>query len=342
MHVLSTAQQEAWSNRLVAAPEEVLPGLWAVAMPMPGEGMPSSFAYAVIDADRVHIIDPGWGTPANLALWGDVLQRLGRTVNDVETILITHAHPDHIGLAPLLRESSEARILMSNVESSVMHGAVQTHMQEIQIVADRLQRWGVPDEVREQQLRDLTERDEPDVFEADTLLNHGDTVQLGAFSLQVLETPGHTTGHLCFVDEAAGIIFTGDHVLPGINPGLGLGSTPGSDPLTDYLGSLHAMTRYDALQVLPGHEYRFTGLADRAAYIAAHHLRRTRAIAGLVPELRDAPVWEYASRSPWSRGWERMSGFLLHSALTQTEVHLDAVRSGRADPWLHGDWPTHV
>lgn len=342
MHVMSAKQQAAWTNGEVPPTELVTDDIMMVALPMPGEGMPSSFGYAYLGTDTVQIIDPGWNDERNIDGWESALKAHGRTVRDISTIVVTHAHPDHIGLAEPLRSLTGAEIVMSATESRIMHGEVRTQLREQEVIAERLERWGVPDDVREQQLRDLDVKQPPAPVQADRLLEPGETLTLAGREIHTFETPGHTTGHLCLVDESVRVIFTGDHVLPGISPGLGLGSTPGSDPLTDYLGSLEMMAAYDNCQVLPGHEYRFTGLAERSRQIASHHLRRTRAIAELEPKLGDVPVWEYASRAPWSRGWGRMSGFLLHSALTQTELHLEAVRSGRVNRWLDGPWPTHA
>lgn len=334
----SIAQQRAWHDQTVAEPEEIAAGLWAVCVPMPGDKMPSTLAYAILGSEGVCVIDPGWSDESNLEMWEDFLKTQGRTLTDIQTILITHSHIDHIGLADLMREASGAEIVMSAIETEVFHGTPKTQMRDVDIVATRLKRWGVPDAVYERQTAELKATPKQPLVMIDRVLHDGETITVAGRTLRVMLTPGHTTGHMCFIDESSKLIFTGDHVLPGINPGLGLGSTPESDPVTDYFSSLQAITQFDDYEVLPGHEFRFRGLADRSEYIAAHHLRRTRAIATLVPELGDAPVWEYASRSPWTRGWGRMEGFILHSALTQTELHLEAIRSGRAEPWLNGEW----
>lgn len=367
-HAVSEAQRRSWAQAEIAAPEEIAPGFWAVALPMQSAGMPYSFGYAVLAGDGgVHIIDPGWSGEATLAVWKAFLAEHGRGLTDVATLLITHGHVDHLGAAPEIREISGARLLMSETESRVL-AAETTRIPD----ADRLDAWGVPVEARAELVSPRAESEQSssgatsgpgngagassgsgnsaaaktDAPVPDAVFTDGERIALGGsprgsggLELVVKLTPGHTDGHACFVAESVGAILTGDHVLPQINPGIGLGTAPGSDPLIDDLTSLSAMRPYDHLQVLPGHEYRFRGLALRSEQIAAHHLRRTREIAALLPELGDAPVWEYARRSPWSRGWEGTTGFMRVSALMQTELHLGAIRDGRAEPWLAGDWP---
>lgn len=333
------AQREAWRSGNVAPPEQVAQDLWAVALPIPGGYMASSFGYAVLSAEGVHIIDPGWDAVETQDAWTAFLASQGRSLNDIVTIVITHSHPDHLGFANQLRTLSGAELIMGRQESVVLNGKSMADVRDAEHNLAQLERWGTPNDVQTGLLQQVNLDEHSRAVGPDQEIDDGDELRLGAHTFTAILTPGHTSGHLCFVNRAAGVIITGDHVLPEITPGLGLGSLGESDPLTDYLASLREMKNYDDLEVLPGHEYRFRGLATRSEQIAAHHLKRTRAVSELKDQLGDAPVWEYAKRLPWSRGWENLSGFMLLSALTQTELHLTSVRNGRADTWLDGAWP---
>lgn len=329
----SQAQRTAWGLGQVAEPEEVRPGLWAVGLPIPAGNMPSSFGYAFIDGPDVHLVDPGWRGDRVVGVWERFLRDRGRDLAAIRTIVMTHSHPDHLGSAEALRQRSGASVVFAAREGRVLNAPEATEGYAA-AHQSRLLRWGVPAEVRAQ-LTELKDEERPSApILADLELHDRDRLDFGVATLTARLTPGHTGGHTCFVAESLGVLLSGDHVLPQINPGLGLGSLPGDMPVIDYLESLEAMREFDHLEALPGHEYRFRGLGWRGEQIAAHHLRRTRAVAELRGELGDAPVWEYAKRSPWSRGFDGMRGFLLVSALMQTELHLEAVRSGRADAWL--------
>lgn len=338
MTVTSSEQKQAWNDRRVPAPEEIAPGFWMVAIPMPVADMPYSFSYVKLGEDGVYILDPGWGEPANIDVWSKFLKAHGRKIADIVMILVTHSHPDHIGLTTVLRERSDAELVTSSGEAAILRGEVKTGLKDLEIIERRLERWGVPAQVREQMLAGFGPKNRSVAPIPDRIIEDGDEINLGGSSLTAVLTPGHTSGHMCFVDHDSAKIITGDHVLPQISPGLGLGASPESDPVFDYILALEEMAQFDHCEVLPGHEYRFTGLAERSEQIAAHHLRRSRAFRELEPDLGDATVWEYASLAPWSRGWKNLEGFMLHSALTQTELHLISLRNGSLDHWLNGTW----
>src|SRR5699024_9420479 len=97
-----------------------------------------------------------------------------------------------------------------------------------------------------------------------TRVEDGDTLPIAGREITVLWTPGHTGGHMCLVEDATQVVFTADHVLPGINSGIGLGGQSPATPVADYLNSLERMTAYDSYAAAPGHEYRFRGVAERA------------------------------------------------------------------------------
>ncbi|WP_194420676.1 MBL fold metallo-hydrolase [Microbacterium abyssi] len=331
---LNPAHREAWDAGRVADPENLGDGLWSVPLELPGDRMPGSYAYVIDGADGVHIIDPGWNSDANMGRIVDLLTGLGRAVDEVSTVVVTHHHPDHLGLAERLRSASGAHVILSAVERRVIDAAVSVGARDDVSYRDVLDRWEVPVDRQAELIAAFTAPSLIEYVMPDAEVADGDVLVLGGRRLTVIATPGHTSGHICLADRERRMIFTGDHVLPRIHSGAGLGILVGDDPLGDLLASLERLAEFDDCQVLPGHEFRFTGLGQRRAQIAAHHLRRTRVVASLSNELGDASVWEWSKHLPWTAGWANLRGFRLHSALRQTEMHRDLVRSGRAEKWL--------
>ena len=119
----------------------------------------------------------------------------------------------------------------------------------------------------------------------DRLLEDGDLADLPGWWLRAVHTPGHTPGHLCFAEERTGLLFSGDHVLPRITPNISTSFDGLADPLRDYLTRSAAVGAAEPDEVLPAHEWRFRGLAERTAAIAAHHEHR---LAELLDAVRGA------------------------------------------------------
>jgi glyoxylase-like metal-dependent hydrolase (beta-lactamase superfamily II) len=273
---------------------------------MPGDHLPYSLCYLIED-DRggVHIVDPGFSSDQNWAALGAALDVLGHGADDVVQVITTHLHADHLGLAERVRDASGARIVLHAREQAAL--AAGAGPEAARVAANLV---------------------------ADTLVQDGDVLVVPGRRIRVVHTPGHTLGHLCLVDEDAKLVFTGDHVLPTVNPGLGLGGLGTTNPLADYLVSLTRIAEYDDFDVAPGHEDVFRGLAARCEELADHQLRRSREVAVILergPALDDV---ELASRLTWTGGWDALDGLRLDSAIAQTAMHRDFVRSAEAQAYL--------
>jgi glyoxylase-like metal-dependent hydrolase (beta-lactamase superfamily II) len=160
----------------------------------------------------------------------------------------------------------------------------------------------------------------------DVLIDDG-SLPVRGLGLRAIWTPGHSPGHLCFYDEDHSLLLTGDHVLPRISPHIGLNDDGGDpDPLGRYLASLSTMTGYEPDQVLPAHEYRFTGLGERVAKLLTHHQGRLAEIEHAVACQPGASTWRVAELLTWSRGWEQTTGMTRRAAVSETLAHLVHLR----------------
>lgn len=330
-------EREAWEAGRLLEARELGDGFWSLPTWIPEGTLPGTLGYALIGDDGVHLIDPGWDTPENLHRIERALAAEERSLSDIRTIIVTHHHPDHLGIAGRMRTLTGARLVMSAAERSVLAAVTAPAARDPEAYRDTLVRWGVPEGRREELVASFARPSLTGDVEPDLQVVDGDVLELGGHRLEVIATPGHTGGHICLADRASRFLFTGDHVLPRIYSGVGIGILAGTEPMGDLLSSLDRLAEFDDFTVLPGHEFRFVGLASRRGAISAHHLRRTGEVAALVTKLGDRSVWTYASRLTWTSGWRGLDGFWLHSALRQTEMHLELVRSGRAQGWLNPD-----
>lgn len=340
MQALSDAQLTAASEGGVPEPELVDRSggaeLWSVPVPMPGEMLAYTLSAILLDAEGgAIVVDPGWETDQAHELLAAFLAERGRAVADITQIVVTHAHPDHLGAADALRSASGAELLLHEREQRGIDRVLAGGGLE---PAAMIAEWGAPAEAEDRLIPQLLRTRQQFTLPstpADRRLRDGDMIIAPGAKWVVVSTPGHTAGHICIADPGRALLLTGDHVLPTIFPGIGLGVDLGlrgegdPNPVADYLASLARLEPYDGFRILPGHGYRFLGLAERRAEMTAHILTRAREVADAVAREPDSTVWKVASKLSWSAGWERLStGPMLASALLQTGYHLEFVRAG--------------
>ncbi|WP_104167860.1 MBL fold metallo-hydrolase [Arthrobacter sp. SX1312] len=327
MHATSTQQVEALARGELPPLEQVRDDVWCLAQPMPGGHLAYSLTYLLRGADAgVHVVDPGWDSDAN---WDRLTAALAAVAPDgaVTGITGTHLHPDHVGMAARLRRASGAPLAMHGVERAALERH-HTRLLDPDEVTARLDGWDVPRERRDELAR-FVDRSPAGLGPAvDRTLTDGDVLPVPGFRTVVMGTPGHTGGHICLRDDDRGLLYTGDHVLPTVFAGVGLGGATPSNPVADYVASIDSVRRYGHYEALPGHGHRFTGLGERAEESADHQLKRAREVEVVLETLGEPTVWDLASRLTWTAGWEGLQGFQLLSALSQTEMHRDFVRAG--------------
>lgn len=319
---IGVVQREAWAAKRFPPVEEVRPGLWSIPVPMPGNPLRYVLVYALALADRgLALIDVGMDTDESWRALVDGIALTGHRIDDVRYAAVTHLHPDHFGLVPRLRETTGADIAMHAAEAeSLGHHTPADVTADVEAWRVDLTGLGAPAEVIQAERFNLV-RFAPGET-ADVVLDTGSRLDLPGWNIEALWTPGHTPGHLAFMDRDNDLLFSGDHMLPRISPNISSGPGELDDPLHRYLLSLHATTTLPDCDVLPAHEYRFRGVADRARQLMAHHedrLDEIRADLALHPE---STAWEVTERISWSRPIETLSPRLLRLAVRETQAHL--------------------
>ncbi len=326
---MSAAQLEATRTGSLPPLEQVRDRLWAVPMPMPGgqRSLGYSLCYLIQDDDRrTHVIDPGWDSGENRRILESAIRTAVDDV-DIASVIVTHLHQDHSGLAEHIREETGAPIVLHQREDEAIR---ELSSAEVVPLSD----WGLPPAAAaELESMRASSRSVPSAPRGDLLLTGTfDALAIRGWDIEAVHTPGHTPGSVCLRISDVGVVLTGDTVLPVIHPGLGLGGRSETNPIADYLESLARLDADDAHEVLPGHGYRFTGLRERAGELAEHHARRTREVAAALEAAPDASVWEIASTLTWTAGWANMRGFFLYSALSQTALHIDYLTRSALPP----------
>lgn len=154
--------------------------------------------YLIIDPDGLTLIDAG--LPGSHKKILNYLSSLGRSPSDLKRILITHSDIDHVGGLFAIQKASHARIYASEIESdSMAQGRSSRQIKSknffrklLMGVAGRLMK-AVP-------------------IRADEILREGQVLPILG-GLRVVETPGHTPGHISLFSPSTGILFTGDSIV---------------------------------------------------------------------------------------------------------------------------------
>lgn len=322
IEVTGRRQHEAWEAREFPPVEEVRPGLWSIPIPIPGNPLRYILSYALALPDGLALIDTGWGAEESWDTFVDGIRATGHDITDIRQVSITHLHPDHFGLVPRLLEHVDPVLAMHRNDARHLNFCDDTEIDR-QIAEDAadIAYLGAPSfEGYDSGIKKFTRL--PDGRRMDVELDHDQNLDLPGWNVRALWTPGHTAGHLCFVDDDAGVIFTGDHLLPRISPNISTNAFQSTDPLAEYLVSLAHTEDLGDLEALPSHEYRFRGLSNRVTDLLEHHEQRLTEIADAVRTRPQSTPWEITRAVTWSRPFEELSPPLAYMALRETYAHM--------------------
>jgi glyoxylase-like metal-dependent hydrolase (beta-lactamase superfamily II) len=289
--------------------------------------------YALTTDDSLVLVDSGWGRDVDRVALVTAIGALDRQLTDVRRILVTHVHRDHYGLSVALRREHGVATSLGEGErpaierlSSSGHVPFTEHIAGlIRCGADEIVAW----------LRTRTgERwhDPADWSPPDDWLANDQQVTLTDRTLRVVATPGHTRGHVVFVDGAAGLLFAGDHVLPHITPSVGFEAVPVELALGDYLASLRLVREMPDRRLLPAHGPVKASVHERVDELLDHHSRRLDESVGAVGT-QTRTAFETANILSWTRrrkAFADLDQFNQMLAVAETAAHLDLlVAQGR-------------
>lgn len=274
---------------------EIIPvadGIGWARLPVPGS-LKHVNVWLIEEESGVAIVDTGLDIPLVRDAWEKLLQNAlaGRPLTRV---IVTHFHPDHVGLAGWLTERFDAplwmsrgewlfaRMLSADVRDAPPREAIDhwraAGWEEERISAEAAKGWGrfaaVVTPIPVSFIR----------------MQEGDTIRIGPRDWRVVVGSGHSPEHACLVDEVGGLMIAGDQVLPRITSNVSLSlSEPQADPLGEWLDSLAKLkTLSDDLLVLPSHGDPFTGLHARLDALDSGHRDRLDALHAHLAEPRRA------------------------------------------------------
>lgn len=304
---------------------EVLPGVYRVPLPLPGDGLRAVNVYAIEDGDGLVLVDAGWALAESYDRLKTALGALGCGLGDVRRFLVTHIHRDHYTQAVTLRREFGNRISLGRDERESLRAAAE-NARPLDAQVAGLRRCGADAVVDRLLAGSRTSSSTTGLWETpDDWLDGGTDVALRTRSLHALSTPGHTRGHLVFWDRQANALLAGDHVLPHITPSIGFEPVPPELPLREYLRSLRLVRTLPDTRLLPAHGPVTPSTHARVDELLAHHDTRLEAALRTVADGANTG-YESARLLTWTRRERRfddLDPFNQMLAVTETAAHLD-------------------
>src|SRR3954447_1359948 len=242
----------------------------------------------LLRGDPLTLVDAGPRNDEALAALEAGLREHGVRVEDIELLIGTHHHLDHVGLFATVARRSGAQVAVLDAladygsvyekraarERAFSRGLMAAHGVPNQVIADNEGFWDYIGENSES-------------FGTDIRLVEGDVIRAGGRDLRVLVRPGHSTTDTLMVDEPAGIAFVGDHVLAGISSNTEIYPGPGEERLrprsrANYIDNLRKTAALPLQTLLTGHGAPVKRHKELIQRRLVEHNRRSERIAAVL------------------------------------------------------------
>lgn len=262
--------------------------LYCIAIPTPFPVGPVN-VYLLVDRELT-LVDTGPNTDEAMAVLRTSLAAYGYTLADLRCLVITHAHPDHYGLAARIVAESGARVCSHHINVPRLANDQSEVSQRYAYYAQILQHAGVPLSSLvglQAELSTVGRYAQP--LTVDVALNDQDMLVLAESSWEVMHTPGHARGHICLYNPENRYLLAGDHLLPDIS------SNPILEPplpgeierprsLAQYLRSLKRLEALEIAVAWPGHGVPITDHRSLIGQRMQFHRQRAEEIAAILFE----------------------------------------------------------
>lgn len=264
---------------------EITPGVLWIRMPMPFV-LNHINLWAIRDTSTEDsqpgwaIVDTGLQTLDTATAWRNLLGGSGSLAEGrVTRVLVTHMHPDHIGMAGWMTRRFDCRLWMTRLEylnCRVLTADTGREAPEDGVRFYRKLGW-TEDDIENYRARfggfGKMIHQLPDSYRR---LQDGERFMIGAHEWRVVVGTGHSPEHACFYCPDLKLFISGDQVLPRISSNVSVFPTePDADPLGEWLASIEKIKHEvpDNVLVLPAHNDPFRGLHVRLDALAKGHIR---------------------------------------------------------------------
>jgi glyoxylase-like metal-dependent hydrolase (beta-lactamase superfamily II) len=283
----------------------------------------------LIEDEPLTLIDTGPNSGKSLDDLERALKEHGHRIEDLELIVLTHQHMDHLGLLEILARRSGAQVAALHLLAPYLESFSRSATADDQFAQGIMRRHGVPDDLATV-LGSLAAafRAFGSSGHVTVALHDGEELKLRDRTLTIFHRPGHSPSDTIFWDEEREILIAGDHLLGKIssNP---LVSRPLSGPweprpraLLQYIDSLRTTSEMPARLILPGHG---DPVLDHAELIDERLRMHRRRAARVHQILGDQPLTAYEIALQM---WGNVAVTQAYLTLSEVLGHLDLLVEG--------------
>jgi glyoxylase-like metal-dependent hydrolase (beta-lactamase superfamily II) len=279
----------------------------------------------LIEDDPLTLVDAGPNSGTSLDELDRQLGALGRSIADIQRVVITHQHIDHIGLVRIVAERSGAEVVGLDRLVPFVGGYSAEAAADDAYATEVMLRHGIPDDVAQALASvSLAFRAWGSRAEVSRVVRDGETLDFAGRSLTVHFRPGHSPTDTIFMDPERGLLIGGDHLLAHISSNPLISRPRGREALVEYMESLARTRAMEIGLVLPGHgdpiDDHVSLIDDRLKL----HRRRADKIHRLIAE-RPRSAYEVA-QAMWGNIAVTQAFLTLSEVLGHTDV---LMREGR-------------
>jgi glyoxylase-like metal-dependent hydrolase (beta-lactamase superfamily II) len=298
---------------------------------------PESTNVFLLEGDLLTLVDTGFRTEAAWDSLNAQLAEHGYQVEEIKQIILTHAHPDHYGLAARIQRHNGAEVLSHRDCASRFLYDNPDWQRDNQFLLETLIATGAPEPALRKRLT-YKKGGDPlvDPIQVSRFLEDGDQVISGEENWDVFVLPGHAPGVIGLYRRETGELITSDHLLPETNSRPGLYPTPCRDErdcsfMGNYLSSMEKIALLEPAKIWPSHGEMVTNVNELVSYWIEKHQRRAQEIA--IPlETGDKTAYQI-----WKDHFPKILPFDPVKGLVEVITYLDLYLSqGKVDTYSKG------
>lgn len=228
------------------------------------------------------LIDTGLHNSETKLMWDNIFQD-----KQIDNIIVTHEHPDHIGSAGYLQQTYDPTIYMTEQAYEFAKHFVAT--ERLVNLQENYEQSAIPKPIIKELIKankNMIKAVTP-LPKVDHFLQDNEKFVIGNNEYEVIFTPGHADGLITLFNKEKSVLIATDHILPKITPNISYWFFGKQNPLKSYIQSLNRIKELDAKVVIPSHGEPFYDANERIDEIITHHDERLEQILNIIKDGRN-------------------------------------------------------